>query len=214
MTNERDIQDMTEEELAMLFEELGAIQKGHFIYASGRHGEVYVQKGAITKHPLVTEELCIRLVRRIQYLDIEVVVVTATGAIGIGHALAQALSMLYGYEVCYVYIDKIVKPSGKVYELGRGFAADVEGKRCLYGEDIVTTGGTIKKGIELVRENGGEVIAVVDLWNRGGVTADDLDVPVFESLVDIQFDSYSPDNCPPCAAGEALIDPNTMQPIT
>ena len=38
-----------------LLEEAGAVLKGHFQYASGRHGDTYIEKFRLLEKPRVTE---------------------------------------------------------------------------------------------------------------------------------------------------------------
>ena len=53
----------------------------------------------------------------------------------------------------------------------RGFALE-KGERVLIVEDIVTTGGSVKEVIDVVRENGGVPVAVGMLVDRSGGKVD------------------------------------------
>ena len=41
-----------------LFRAAGALREGHFLFTSGLHGDVYVEKFAILSDPRTTSELC------------------------------------------------------------------------------------------------------------------------------------------------------------
>jgi len=55
----------------------------------------------------------------------------------------------------------------------------VQGRKSLVVEDIFTTGQSAARVVNFLKENGSEVVGVGGVWNRGGVTAEDLGVNVF-----------------------------------
>jgi len=103
-----------------------------------------------------------------------------------------------------VFLDpgqKLIIDTGK-FIIKRGYDKLITGKKVLIVEDILNTGGTVKKVVRAVRANGGEVVAVADIFNRGGVTAADIgDVPELFSLVEMTLDMWDEKNCPLCASG-------------
>lgn len=91
-------------------------------------------------------------------------------------------------------------------ELRRGFAIPKETK-VLVTEDVVTTGGSVKEVIELVKDLGGEVVGVGAIVDRSGGKVD-FGVK-FESLISLDIPSYEPDQCPICEQGIPLIKPGS-----
>ena len=81
----------------------------------------------------------------------------------------------------------------------RGFSLH-EGERVLIVEDIVTTGGSIKEVIEVVKEAGAVPVAVSMLVDRSGGKANFGDVPA-TALLTMDVETYAPDTCPLCAKG-------------
>ena len=74
--------------------------------------------------------------------------------------------------------------------------------RVLVVEDILTTGGSVKKVIEATRAIGGEVVGLGVLCNRGGITSHDVgDVPKLFALVNVTLESWTEAECPLCAKG-------------
>ena len=67
-----------------LLEEAGAVLKGHFQYASGRHGDTYIEKFRLLEKPHVTETLCGQLADHFRPLAPELVVGPTTGGIPVG----------------------------------------------------------------------------------------------------------------------------------
>ena len=67
-------------------------------------------------------------------------------------------------------------------------------------EDIVTTGGSIKEVIEVVKAHGGVPVAVSMLVDRSGGKADFGDVPC-TALLHMDVETYQPEECPLCKQG-------------
>jgi orotate phosphoribosyltransferase len=68
-------------------------------------------------------------------------------------------------------------------------------------EDIVTTGGSVRKVITAAQALSAIVVGVGVLCNRGGVTASRLNVPHFLSLVNVPMESWDAHECPLCQSG-------------
>lgn len=168
----------------------------HFVYTSGLHGSVYVNKDAVYLHPMETTMICRLFAERYQDYDIDVVVGPAVGGIVLSQWTAYHLSELKGREVSGVYTEKDEKEN-QIFR--RGYGELVHGKKVLIVEDIITTGGSVKKVIDSVRKAGGKVIAVSTMVNRNpdGVNSESLGVP-FSTLCTFKNDVYKPSACPLC----------------
>lgn len=177
-------------------EKVGAIiENSHFVYTSGKHGSRYINKDAIYPHTQVTSLLCWSMAELFREIPLDVVVAPATGGIVLSQWIAHHLTEMFQREVLAVYVEK--KDEGFV--LRRGYDGLVKGKRVLVAEDILTTGGSVRKTVETVRGHGGDVVGVVALVNRGGVTTDHLgQVPVLKTLLSLPFESWDANDCPLC----------------
>jgi orotate phosphoribosyltransferase len=82
---------------------------------------------------------------------------------------------------------------GRGFTLRRGFRLE-PGERVLVVEDIVTTGGSALKVVDLVRAAGAEVVGVGLLCDRSGGNVD-FGVPV-EALLQLDIQSYAADEVP------------------
>ena len=96
-----------------------------------------------------------------------------------------------------MYADK----DGDNFVIKRGYDKLIAGKNILVVEDVLTTGGSVRKVIEAVRALGGNVIGLGVLCNRGGVTAQDVANALIFALVNVKMDAWSPVDCPLCAQG-------------
>ncbi len=183
---------MTEKEVYDLLCETGAIMNGHFKLTSGLHSPHYVEKFNVLQHPKYTEKLCRAMAEHFKDANIETVVGPVTGGIILAHETGKALNTRA------IFTERV---DGKM-TFRRGFSLH-EGERVLIVEDIVTTGGSIKEVIEVVKENGGIPVAVSMLVDRSGGKVNFGDIPGF-ALLHMNVETYEPENCPLCAKGEPL----------
>jgi orotate phosphoribosyltransferase len=164
----------------------GALLEGHFLLASGRHSHQYVEKFRLLEQPRLTSRLCEEFARRFAEDNIECVVGPVTGGIILAFETARHLG------VRAVYAERA--EDGKNFTFRRGFQLK-PGERVLVVEDIVTTGGSAQKVVELVRASGGEVIGVGLLVDRSNGNLQ-IDAPRIEPLLTMAVESYAPDEVP------------------
>ena len=92
-----------------ILQHLGAVLiNDHFVYTSGKHGEVYINKDALYPHTRETSQEGRMLAELIlaNSLQPEVVVGPALGGIILSQWTAYHLSELLGKEVLSVYTEK------------------------------------------------------------------------------------------------------------
>ena len=82
--------------------------------------------------------------------------------------------------------------------LRRGFAVQ-PGQKVLLVEDVITTGGSVREVLELVRQAGGDVVGVGSIVDRTGGRID-FGVP-FRPVIPLEVESWEPEECPLCKAG-------------
>ena len=88
--------------------------------------------------------------------------------------------------------------------LRRGFELN-RGDRAFVVEDVVTTGGSVREVLDVVRARGASVAGVGVIVRRAPA---DFGVPT-TALLDLPIESYEPDRCPQCAAGEPITEPGS-----
>lgn len=180
---------MTEKEVEDLLIETNAIMEGHFLLTSGLHSPRYVEKFNVLQKPIYTEKLCRAMAEKFKDANIETVVGPVTGGILLAHETGKAL----GTRAIFTE-----RENGKM-TFRRGFTLH-EGERVLIVEDIVTTGGSIREVIDVVKEHGGIPVAVSMLVDRSGGKATFGDVPS-TALLHMDVKTYKPEECPLCKAG-------------
>ena len=180
---------LTEKEVEDLLIETSAIMEGHFLLTSGLHSPRYVEKFNVLQKPVYTEKLCKAMAEQFTDANIETGVGPVTGGILLAHETGKAL----GTRAIFTE-----RENGKM-TFRRGFKLH-EGERVLIVEDIVTTGGSIREVIDVVKENGGIPVAVSMLVDRSGGKATFGDVPA-TALLHMDVQTYKPEECPLCKAG-------------
>ncbi|MBU1159859.1 phosphoribosyltransferase [Patescibacteria group bacterium] len=172
------------------------ITNGHFVFASGRHSDTYVNKNALYVHTEETSKVCQIFAEKNKDLDIEVVVGPALGGIILSQWTAWHLSKIKGKEILSVYTEK---NSNEDQVFKRDYDKLVKGKNVLVVEDITTTGSSIKKAVNEVREVGGNVLMVCAMINRNPdrVTAEVIGAP-FSYLGAFEAEDFEESECPMC----------------
>jgi orotate phosphoribosyltransferase len=191
---------LTQERALQIFKEAGVLLEGHFRLTSGRHSNRYLQCAKIFRHPNYSEELCAALADKFRGCGVDIVIGPAMGAVQMAYEVSRAL----GCENFFTERSE----DGKM-ALRRGFAVE-SGKKVLVVEDVVTTGGSVREVIDIVRAAGGEVVGVGSIVDRTGGKID-FGVP-FQSVVSLNVESWEPQDCPLCKAGApAPIKPGSRK---
>ena len=138
------------------------------------------------QHPLHTQHLCEAMAEKFKNAGIETVVGPMTGGILLAHETGKALGTRA------IFTERV---AGRM-TFRRGFTLR-PGERVLIVEDIVTTGGSIKEVIDVVKSLGAVPVAVSMLVDRSGGKADFGDVPK-TALLTMDVESYAPEECPLC----------------
>jgi orotate phosphoribosyltransferase len=185
-------------EVLAVLEERGAVQRGHFNLTSGRHSDMFVQKFRVLEHPRLAQALGEALADRYDR-DFDVVASPAVGAIVLGFTVALAA------EKRLVFAERV---EGEL-ALRRGFTIGPH-ERVLVVEDVITTGGSVREVVELVRTAGGKPVGVAALIDRADPGRIDIGARV-ESLVSLPVESWDPASCPLCERGEAIDDPGSRR---
>lgn len=170
----------------------------HFVYTSGKHGKTYVNKDAIYPHTFVSSEIGKIFAKKYKDEEIDVVVSPALGAIILSQWTAYHLSKLKNKEILGIYTEKTID---KNQILTRGYDKLVKNKNVLIVEDIVTTGGSIKKVIKTVTEAGGKVICACAIVNKDPKNIDTKSFGIpFSFLTIVDTEVFDEKDCPMCKA--------------
>jgi len=90
--------------------------------------------------------------------------------------------------------------------LRRGFQV-TPGETAVVVEDVITTGGSTREVIELLRSAGAEVLGAGSIIDRSGGHAPVGGPRV--ALATLQVSSHQPEACPLCAQGVPVVKPGS-----
>ncbi len=104
--------------------------------------------------------------------------------------------------------DKLIirKPA---FVLKRGFKVDVQGKRVLVVEDVLTTGGSAKHTVDAVRAAGGIVVGVGTLAKSKGIKPADVGVEKLKALMEVKRREYTEKTCAVTGMCAEMVPINT-----
>lgn len=179
---------MTKERAYEILKEAGVLLEGHFLLTSGRHSNRYLQCARIFRNTRYSEELCAALAEKFRDAGVDIVIGPALGAVQMAYEVSRAL----GCE------NFFAEREDGAMTLRRGFAIQ-PGQRVLVVEDVVTTGGSVREVLEIVRQADGVIVGVGSIVDRTGGRID-FGVP-FHSVVSMEVESWEPGECPLCKAG-------------
>ena len=181
-----------------IFEESGALLKGHFLLTSGLHSPIYWEKFRVLQFPHYTGQLCGMIADHFRGEEIQVVAGPTTGGIILSYEVARQLG------VRSVFAEK----EGEERAFRRGFSISA-GERVLIVDDILTTGGSIREVIAAVNKLGGKIIGIGVLVDRSEQDQE-FGIPLFSCHRAITT-TYKPEDCPLCAAKIPLVKPGSSQ---
>ncbi len=191
---------MTKEQAFAILKEAGVLMEGHFRLTSGRHSNKYLQCAKIFRNTKFSEPLCAALAEQYAADGVEVVIGPAMGAVQMAYEVSRALHC----ENFFTERDE----NGKM-QLRRGFSVQ-PGQKVLVVEDVVTTGGSVREVLDLVRAAGGEIAGVGAVVDRTGGKID-FGVP-FKAVVSVEVESWEPEDCPLCKEGkQELVKPGSRK---
>jgi orotate phosphoribosyltransferase len=185
-----------------LFGSTSAYLRGHFRLTSGLHSPEYLQCAKVLQFPEHSSHLGGQLAAVLASLaggKIDLVASPALGGLIIGHEVARALG------VRFIFTER--DPQGAM-TLRRGFAI-APGERAVVVEDVVTTGGSTREVVELLRAAGASVAAAGSIIDRSGGEAE-VGAPR-GALAVLKVESYPPEFCPLCAQGLPVTKPGSRK---
>lgn len=187
---------LNDKQVMEIFEKTGGVLKGHFKLTSGRHSDTYMQCAKLFVDAKASEQLCSSLAEKLHGTPCDVVISPAIGGIIMGYELSRQLNVPNYFaerEECKM-------------TLRRGFKLP-ENANVIVVEDVVTTGGSVKEVVSLVKELGCNVTAVASIVDRSNGKVD-FGVK-FVNLISIDVTSYDPEECPLCKQGIKIYKPGS-----
>jgi orotate phosphoribosyltransferase len=167
------------------------------------HSGEYLQCARVLSHPEYAEQLGSQLAERLREIapgKVDAIMAPALGGLIIGHEVARS----FGVPFLFTERDSA---TGRM-TLRRGFEIK-PGQSTLVIEDVVTTGGSSREVIELVRAAGATPLAAGSIIDRSNGRAD-VGVPRV-ALERMEVVAYNPTECPLCEKGIPVVKPGSRK---
>lgn len=189
-----------ENNILEIFKKTGALLHGHFLLTSGRHSNMYFQCAKVLQYPEYTEKVCKIIADYYKPFEIDTVISPAMGGIIVGQEVARQLNKRS------IFAER----EDKKLTLRRGFTID-KGEKVLVCEDVVTTGGSVFEVIDIVKQQGGEVVGVGYIVDRSSGKVQFGYPQVSTMKMDVI--SYAPEECPLCLEKLPLVKPGSRKVV-
>jgi orotate phosphoribosyltransferase len=191
---------MDREQALELLKRTGVMKEGHFKLTSGRHSDRYMQCAQLFQYPGESAAACAEIADFFRDKNIDLVAGPALGGVVMAYEVARLL------RARSVFAER----EDGAMTLRRGFDASVKaGSRALVVEDVVTTGGSVKEVIELLKDRGAKVVGVGSVVDRSN-GAVSFGVP-FHALLSMEIASWEAGDCPLCRQGVPLVKPGSRK---
>ncbi len=175
-----------------------ALLEGHFLLSSGLHSNRYVQCALVLQYPNYAAFLAKEIARKFGKVKIDTVISPAIGGIVFGQEVARDI----GAKAIFAEREE-----GKL-TLRRCFDIKKD-EKILVIEDVLTTGGSAKEIIKIIKKKKAKLIGVGSLVNRS-MKRLDFGVPL-KSLVKLDIKVFDTQHCPYCGQGLPLIKPGSKK---
>ena len=136
---------MNKDKVMEIFRSTDGLLEGHFLLTSGLHSPQYFQCAKVLQYPQHADTLCGEIAAHFSDKKIDVVIAPAVGGI----IVAQEVGRHLGARIIFA------EREGKDMTLRRGFEL-AQGEKVLVVEDVVTTGGSVREVMDIVRQAGAE----------------------------------------------------------
>ena len=166
-----------------IFKNSGALLEGHFVLTSGRHSASYFQCAKLLQYPKYLELFSNKIVDHFKDNEIDLVMSPAVGGIVLGTEVGRLLKKRT------VFAERV---NGKM-SMRRGFEIKAN-EKVLIVEDVITTGGSVKEVMNLVKDFGGSIVGVGVIVDRssGEVVLHDNQL----SIASLKVNSYDSNEVP------------------
>jgi orotate phosphoribosyltransferase len=184
-----------------LFRATGAMLEGHFELSSGLHSERYFQCALVLADPKCAEQLARSLAKKLEARHepkFDVVIGPALGAVIWAHEVARALGAR----------SMFTERKDAAMSLRRGFALK-PGERVLVVEDVLTTGGSAREVIEVLRTHDIQAAGVAAIVNRSGGNPFAKEGLPLTVLAEVEVRTWKREECPMCKAGGKAVKPGS-----
>lgn len=195
---------MNQTEALRHFEETEALLSGHFKLSSGLHSDRYLQCARVLQWPQRAGALGTALGAALIGMRADVVVSPAMGGLVIGHEVGRALARRA------IFAERV----DGAFAFRRGLGLQ-PGEKVVVVEDVVTTGGSTREVLALVRSLEAVPVACAAVVDRrsaeAGGGSETLEALPFWWVLRMEVPTWSEADCPYCRLGQEVVSPGSRR---
>lgn len=166
------------------------LKEGHWSFQHGSHSTGLIDRDHLLSDPVIASHLAYAMAKQFFIDHIETVATPSIWGAGlallVGGFLDPKAKVAYG------------TPSDDGPVIAPQIADLVRGKRVLLVDNIVRSGDTIRRFMQLVTDLDGEIIGIATLWN---LSHDEIEGHQVFGLLNSEFEVYPDGSCPICLTG-------------
>lgn len=174
-----------------------ALQKGHFVFASGNHATTKLEFDNISRSPLLINLVSKKLAKLIalNYPDIDLIVTIANGANILAKPISSHLTKITGKDIGYVATHKTPQ---KNFSIPKGCKIHKD-SRCVIVDDVYNHGTNSSKVAKLLKERNLNILGITVVFNRNKtLTKHSPEGLRVLSLIDNPMTDWPPEECGIC----------------
>ena len=187
-----------------------ARRSGHFRFESGHHGDRWLEPDLLLQRPTALRPFAVALSQRLSRRDFEVVCGPLTGGAFLAQMVAEQC------DVAFAFAERFAPPPSDAlyqvrYRVPDALRDGLRGASVAIVNDVTNAGSAVRGTYEDLVACGARPVAIGTLiafggWASSFAAEHDL---ALEALERLGNNLWTPEECPLCAAREALEDPST-----
>jgi orotate phosphoribosyltransferase len=187
--------------------ELLTCRKGHFLFESGHHGNLWLDLEGLCLEPRKLKPLTGALAEEIAGLRPDVICSPLVEGAFVGLLVAMELGVQFTYTERHAQttVDGLF-PAG--YRIPAARAAQVRGRRVAIVNDVINAGSAVRGTFSHLKECGATIVGIGALLVLGEAASKfaDAESVALKTLAAMPNHLWAPSECPLCHAGEPLED--------
>ena len=176
---------------------------GHFDFGNGYHGRLYLNPHQLFRYPSTIWRFAQDLIEVLPASIVDQAEVVAGPVMGgalLAHTMAGLLDSRQHLSRPRTMFAPFSVDVNCGQTLSRFYQQQISGRKVLIVDDVLNTGQTLARCVELVRAGGGTVIATAEIYDRMEAVVR-LDVPNFPLAEYKAPENFITAECPLCASG-------------
>ena len=182
---------------------------GHFLLESGYHTGLWFNLDALFMSPRACAPLVAQLAERLSRYNPTAVCGPLLGGAFLAQTVATKLDLAFYFSRPALSDNSRGLFTAK-YELPNELLRHARGQRFAIVDDVISAGSSVRATAAAITNAEGSIVtvgALVLLGERAQQYFSSINISI-EALEHLEFQTWSPDECPLCLRGDALEDPS------